>query len=247
MLDDGARAGPAARRSCIGDALALPFPNDSFDRVFTRPLLRPPRGARAAPLPRRGPPRRARAGRRRRLARARRDRTSAWQQRVLDDGSTLAGLQARASTGSRARGRARRRRGAARGPLVRGRPLDAVTLSLARGAEARPVGVPRLRRGGYPLESLPVIAPGSRAARLPLRAGARGRRGRGAPAVARPRRQDAAPLARPRRGRVLRDVLLRVGDPLLPGRAGVRPRRPHADAERSSASASAGATRSSAC
>ena len=36
--------------------------------------------------------------------------------------------------------------------------------------------------------------------------------------MARPRRPDAAPLARARRGRLLRDVLLRVRHALLPGR-----------------------------
>ena len=48
--------------------------------------------------------------------------------------------------------------------------------------------------------------------------------------MARPRRPDAAPLARAGRGRVLRDVLLRLGDALLPGPRAVRARRPHADA-----------------
>ena len=69
---------------------------------------------------------------------------------------------------------------------------------------------------GYPLESLPVHAPGTRPARVPLRPGAGRRRGRGAPAVARPRRPDAPALARARRGRVLRSLLLRLGHALLP-------------------------------
>ncbi len=43
---------------------------------------------------------------------------------------------------------------------------------------------------------------------------------------------------------VLRDVLLRVGHALLPGHGRVGPRRPHADAARSSGSASSGASRS---
>ena len=42
------------------------------------------------------------------------------------------------------------------------------------------------------------------------------------PPVARPRRPDAAPLARARRGRVLRHVLLRLGHALLSGPSGAR-------------------------
>ena len=53
--------------------------------------------------------------------------------------------------------------------------------------------------------------------------------------MARSCRADAAPLARARRGRVLRHLLLRVGHALLPGRAPVGPRRPHADAARAGA------------
>ena len=58
----------------------------------------------------------------------------------------------------------------------------------------------------------------------------RHRRRRGAPAVARARGAHAAPLARARRGRLLRGVLLRGRDALLSRARRVRPRRPDADA-----------------
>ena len=51
----------------------------------------------------------------------------------------------------------------------------------------------------------------------------------GAP-VARSRGQGAAALARARRGDLLRDLLLRLGDPLLPRAEPGRARRPHAHA-----------------
>ena len=85
----------------------------------------------------------------------------------------------------------------------------------SRPASARVAARDRARRGP---------------ARVSVRPGARHRRGRRATTVARPRGHDAAPLARARRGRVLRDVLLRVGDALLPGPSRLRSRRPHADA-----------------
>ena len=50
-----------------------------------------------------------------------------------------------------------------------------------------------------------------------------------------PRRPDAPPLARARGGRVLRDLLLRLGHALLPGSRAVGPRRPDADAARAGA------------
>ena len=78
-------------------------------------------------------------------------------------------------------------------------------------------------------------APYRRPARVSLRPGARHRRGRAAAAVARPRRPDAPPLARAGRGRVLRDLLLRVGHALLSGPRRVGPRRPDADAARAGA------------
>ena len=89
------------------------------------PLLRPPRGGRASPLPRRGAPRRARA-RRRRLGAPRRRRrrraAGADPQRRL----ALAGLQALLRA-RRAGRRAGRRRDALRRTLVRGRTIRPVT------------------------------------------------------------------------------------------------------------------------
>ena len=83
---------------------------------------------------------------------------------------------------------------------------------------------------GYPLESLPVIAPGA-GQRAYLFGQAPGVvEGEERPSLAGPRGEDAAAVARPRRGGVLRHVLLRVGDPLLSRPGGVGPRRPDADA-----------------
>ena len=72
------------------------------------------------------------------------------------------------------------------------------------------------------------------ATRLPLRAGARHRGGCRRSPVARPRRPNPAALARARRGGVLRHLLLRIRDPLLP-RPGRQPRRPGADPCRAAA------------
>ena len=77
-------------------------------------------------------------------------------------------------------------------------------------------------------------------ARVHPRTGARGRRGRAATAVARPRRADAPPLARAGRGRLLRDLLLRVGHALLP-EARSSKRRPDAGSSRAGAPARSGA------
>src|SRR5580765_1582580 len=82
-------------------------------------------------------------------------------------------------------------------------------------------------RGGWVCDR---VASGARGRcgteRVPPRPGAGCGRGRGAPAMARPSRPDIAPLARPRRGRVLRDVLLRFGHSLLSGsRIGARRRQ----------------------
>src|ERR1043165_1989327 len=110
-----------------------------------------------------------------------------------------------------------------------------VGVSLARVPSARPRSLSRLRRGRLPAR----VATGSRAvarpARIPVRPGARDRGGRGAPPLAGPRRPDAAPLARARRGRVLRNLLLRVGDAVLPRPRVVWTRRPHARAARARA------------
>ena len=123
-----------------GDALALPFPDARFDRVFTGHfyghLERTERERFLAEARRVA----TRARRRRRVARSTRDvdedMSGARPQRRL----ALGGLQALVH-GRGPRRRARRRRGAHRRPLVRRRPrADAAraTLPLARVAEARP-------------------------------------------------------------------------------------------------------------
>src|SRR5882757_11287633 len=112
-----------------------------------------------------------------------------------------------------------------------GTPRDRaqVDLSLDRLAPARYVAVPCLRRGGLPDRIAAGARTVRRAARVSVRPGARHRRGPGAAALARPRRPEAATLARARGGRVLRHVLLRLGHPLLSGPHADGPRRPRAD------------------
>ena len=60
--------------------------------------------------------------------------------------------------------------------------------------------LPGLRRSGLPARVSACARAARGPARVPVRAGARDRRGRGAPAVARTRGPDAPPLARPGRG-----------------------------------------------
>src|SRR5215472_9440988 len=110
-----------------------------------------------------------------------------------------------------------------------------VVLPLARLARTRPRPLPRLHRRGLPARVASRACAGSAPARVPVRPGARGgRRGR-APAVARPRGPDAPPLARARGGRVLRDLLLRLGHALLSRARVVGTRRPDADTARAGA------------
>ena len=144
-----------------------------------------------------------------------------WQERILNDGSRWTVFK-RYFDARDARRRARRRRDRLRRPLVRRRPrrgdAPALELPLARVAPARQPGVPRLRGGRVPAR----VAAGRRSAYAGQRAYLFGQ----APGIVegeerRPWRgragADAAPLARARRGRVLRDVLLRLGHALLPG------------------------------
>src|SRR5204863_1046894 len=106
----------------------------------------------------------------------------------------------------------------------------ALLVPFASVARARPSSLPSVRRGGTSAR----VAAGGRAAprpaRIPLRAGAWQPGGPRAPSVARARRPDAALVARARRRRVLRDVLLRLGHALLPRQARLGSRRPHAHA-----------------
>src|SRR5205823_11539639 len=108
-------------------------------------------------------------------------------------------------------------------------------LPLDRLAPARQPGLSCLRGRGLSAR-VAFDRPAIRgAARVHVRPGSWGRRRRGAAALARPRRAYAAPLARARRGGVLRDFLLRLGHALLPRQGTERPRRPDADAARAAA------------
>src|SRR5581483_7808757 len=122
-----------------------------------------------------------------------------------------------------------------RQPTLRLDDRPQVVVPLARLARARPVPLPRLRRGRLPARVASRPRAGNGTARLHVRPGSRRRRGRGAAAVARPRRPDAPPLARARGRRVLRDLLLRLGDALLPRPGADRPRRPDPGAARAGA------------
>ena len=107
-----------------GDALALPFPDATFDRVFTGHFYGHLEDERRRFL--------AEAGR---VAaelvvvdssRAAAEVDEIVQERVLNDGSRWE-VYKRWFTGAGLAGRARRRRGAARRPLVRRRARDVVT------------------------------------------------------------------------------------------------------------------------
>ena len=219
-----------------GDALALPFADGAFDRIFTAHFYGHLEDA----------------DRERFLAEARRlapelvvvdsalredVEPEERQERILNDGSRWEVYKRYFEPDALAAG-ARRRRDRLRRPLVRRRPL----LTRRRTRYRSIASLQRDNRvcracaeAGFPLESLPIVQPYDGPARVHVRAGAGHRRGRGAPPLARSRRPDAAALARARRGGVLRDLLLRVGHALLPGPGAERPRRPHADAARAGA------------
>ena len=97
---------------------------------------------------------------------------------------------------------------------------------------------------GYPIESHAGRPRQRRASARISTARRPDRRGSGRRAVARPRRPHAAPLARARRGDVLRHLLLRLGDALLSGSHRRRARRPHADSRRAPTLLRRGARRS---
>ena len=94
-----------------------------------------------------------------------------------------------------------------------------LVVPLDRLAPARQPRLPRLRRGRLPARVAADRAAVQGPACLHLRPGTRLDGRRGAPAVARPSGPNPAPLARNGGGAVLRDLLLRVGHALLPGRA----------------------------
>ena len=227
----------------VGRRVRAAVPGRFLRARVHRSLLRPSRAARprGGSSPRRGasPPRSSSRTRPRRPG----HEPDEWQQRAISDGTTLAGLQARSSsrsswsTSSAAARSSSRATGSS--PSARDEALP-----LARLAPARQPPLPGLRRGRLP----PRVAAGRRGprrpARVPLRPGARRRRGRGGPPVARPRRPDAPRLARARRGRVLRDVLLRRGHALLPGQGAVRAAATGRRRRRSARSARSGASTS---
>src|SRR5687767_12211092 len=101
------------------------------------------------------------------------------------------------------------------------RDTPQIQVPVARLAPAGQPRLPGVRGGRLParVASRPRGPPGP--AGDDRRPGARRRRGARAPPVARPRRADAPGLARTGRGGLLRDVLLRLGDALLPGQTSV--------------------------
>ena len=118
-----------------------------------------------------------------------------------------------------------------RSPVTRRRS----SVPLARLPPARQPGLPSLRRSRLPAGVAAGRSPLLRPARVHVRTGPR-RAGRaGTSPVAGPRGPHAPRLARAGRGRVLRDVLLRLRNPLLSGKSPVRARRPHAFAARAGA------------
>ena len=170
------------------------------------------------------------------------------QERILNDGSRWEVLQALLRAGG-ARRRARRRRDASRRPLVRRRPRVTVRKSSYRSLASLQRDLARCRacaEAGYPLESWPVRAPLPRAARVPLRPGARrssrarsGCRGGAAPA------RRCAAGSRLDGDELYETVLLRLRHALL-SRAGRRPAAATARRLRASrSSAGSGATGSS--
>ncbi len=120
----------------VGDALALPFPDASFERVhasFFYCHLEEPERLRFLSEARRVAPELIVFG-----SRAEPDEPlERWEERVLDRRLSVAGVQAGVRAGD-AGGRARRQ-GAPPGALVRGRPLGAVSYRSIATLKARPV------------------------------------------------------------------------------------------------------------
>ena len=90
----------------------------------------------------------------------------------------------------------------------------------------------RVRRGGLPHRVAARLRGRSRLSRADRRPGAGRRRGRRAAPVARSGGAHAPELARAGRRALLRDVLLRLRHPVLPGQASRRSRRPAPDTGR---------------
>ena len=208
------RAGRRARRSRSSDAVVRARLHRATSTATSR------RASARGSSPRRGA---SRASSSSSTPRAGRDAASraSWQERILNDGSRWRVFK-RVFTAEQLADEL------GGGEILHaGRWFVVVARAVSAGAgsyrslaslQRDNRALPRVRRGRL---SARVAAGRSRAgrrpARVPARPGAGRRRGRRAPPVARPRRPDAAALARARRGRVLRDVLLRLGHALLPG------------------------------
>ena len=233
------------------DALALPFEDGAFDRLFTEPLLRAPRrGRRGGSC--RGAARRGGA-RRRRLGRGGAGSVRAWTAAL---GAERYSLEATARSWRRCCERCRSTRrertrsassgGGERAPrrarwFVVVRPRTALTRPRARRTARSP------RSSATTAAAAPASRPATRSSRC------RSLEGRPASARTSSARRPGSSRARSagpwrgRAGQTLRRWLeidedefyatfyCAVGHALLPGPRAVRPRRPHADAARAGA------------
>ena len=207
-----------------GDALALPFPDDCFDRVVT--------GHFYGHLDE--------AQRTRFLAESRR---VAPELVVVDASRTHSDVDKQWAPRSSATGRAGRSTSAGSLPRSFSQSSAAVTCcSPATGSSwsaHRGERRPRARRPPAPQPQLPPVPRGGvpdrpaacprrscRPARVPLRPRSGPRRGGDRPPLAGTRRANPSSLARARRGGVLRALLLRLCHTLLPRAEPERPRRP---------------------
>ena len=216
MLEVARAQAPRRRRSSQGDALALPFADDTFDRVFSGHFYgHLDEAQRAAFLreARRVAPELVIVGR---VARALARADEEWSERVLSDGSSWQVYKRWFAPGrlldELGGGEVLLRR-----PLVRRRALAAVSRApLDRLAPARQRALPAVPRGGVPDRPAGRVRRPRRPARVPLRARPGPRRGGdGLPWQGRAGRTLRRWLAA-RRGRVLRALLLRLGHALLP-------------------------------
>ena len=209
----------------VGDALELPFDDQSFDRIFTGHFyghLEDQDRHRFLAEARRVA---ASSSSRTRLERIRpwpRSSSRACSRTALSGRSTSATSRATGCPRSSA-AEACCAKTVGSSPYAR---LDAAPLvvSLDHVTAARQPQLPGVRRGRISDR----VASGRRRVRRParvhVRPGARGGRGSRAQAVAGPCGPDASPLARHGGGRVLRHLLLRLGHAVLPGPRAVRRR-----------------------
>ncbi len=239
MLEIAAERVPHAT-TVQADAIPLPFPDESFERLFTGHFYGHLEEADRVAF----------------LAEARRvadelvvvDSSQAHspvaggvaaaraQRRLRAGRSTSASSRAPGSLRSSAAAARSCTRGAGSWSFARPRDAPAELVPLARLAPARPPGVPGLRRGRLPARVVAGDRRALRPTRVPVRPGARRRRGPRAPAhgaAARAARSDAGSSST--RTTFYRDLLLRLGDALLSGQGGLRPRGPDADDARAGA------------